>query len=73
VHRHGVGGGTTMGCLVHHRGTASFCQRAREGEGVTAMVTAMVTTVHRPKILESWCFGTVGQGVTATPMAVHRP
>jgi hypothetical protein len=36
------------------------------------MVTTMVTAVHRPFYLESWCFMQLARRVTATPMVVHR-
>ena len=36
-------------------------------------VTAMVTAVHRPKILETRDLEELARVVTATPMAVHHP
>jgi hypothetical protein len=63
---------TTMVTAVHHRvlfgATTVFRQRAGEGEGVTAVGTAMPRAVHLPNFPVVKGFMGLAWVVTATPV-----
>jgi hypothetical protein len=42
-------------------------------QGKARGVNALMMVVHHPKIPEAGDFAPLVKGVTATPMAVHRP